>query len=116
MAEETYAFIVGDLVVNTAVFDSPDEALLETFREHHSADQVIPCLAAVTPGCTWDGEHFIPEKPWPSWVFSSEIKGWIPPVEYPKDGNSYLWDESTVSWSFISAPSWVETIVIPDEE
>jgi hypothetical protein len=115
MANQTYAFIVGEAVVNTAVFDSPDEALLDAFREHHSVDQIIPCPDTVSTGCTWDGVHFIPEKPWPSWLFSSEIKGWVAPVEYPTDGNSYCWDESTGSWSLFSIGVKVETIVIPEE-
>lgn len=34
--------------------------------------------------------------PYPSWTWSGEK--WNPPVEYPNDGLSYVWNEETKSW------------------
>lgn len=34
--------------------------------------------------------------PYPSWEWSGEK--WNPPVEYPSDGLSYVWNEETTSW------------------
>jgi hypothetical protein len=100
MAEESYAFINGDTVVNTAIFDNPDESLLNVFKEEHSVEKIIKCPAYVYPGFTLSGEDWIRPKPWPSWVFSNEDKDWVSPVPMPEDG-PYIWDEETVSWKTI---------------
>jgi hypothetical protein len=33
-----------------------------------------------------------------SWVLNLTSFLWEPPIPYPADGNSYIWDEKTVSW------------------
>jgi hypothetical protein len=33
-----------------------------------------------------------------SWIFDEETCSFIPPIDYPTDGNQYSWDENTVSW------------------
>jgi hypothetical protein len=37
-----------------------------------------------------------PDKSFPSWVWSG--REWEAPVDYPDDGNDYVWDEETQSW------------------
>lgn len=51
-------------------------------------------------GYTYDEQRdaFIPPKPYASWVLDEDTCFWISPVAYPTDGNSYLWDEESVSW------------------
>jgi len=49
-----------------------------------------------------DRDAFIPPQPYPSWILSEETCDWNPPVEYPVDGQSYKWDESSVSWVLIT--------------
>jgi hypothetical protein len=55
-------------------------------------------------GFTYDAEKdaFIPPKPYPSWVLNEETCLWSSPVEYPLDGNIYLWDEESVSWKLVT--------------
>jgi hypothetical protein len=50
-------------------------------------------------GFTFDAEHdvFIPPQPFPSWTLNNEWN-WQPPVPYPDDGKTYIWDEATLSW------------------
>lgn len=43
-----------------------------------------------------ESNTIIQNKPFQSWLLH-EGK-WIPPVEYPKDGNIYIWSEETLSW------------------
>lgn len=43
-------------------------------------------------------DAFIPPKPFESWVIDEESFSWKAPVEYPNDGNAYIWNEETVSW------------------
>ena len=48
-----------------------------------------------------DRDAFIPPKPFDSWVINESTCLWEPPVEYPKDGNQYVWDEETTSWELV---------------
>jgi len=36
------------------------------------------------------------KKPYNSWILNGEI--WQPPVPYPDDENTYVWDEETLNW------------------
>ena len=51
-------------------------------------------------GYTYDESRdaFIPPKPFDSWLLNEETCLWESPIEYPNDGNQYVWDESTISW------------------
>lgn len=51
------------------------------------------------------GMYYIPEhnqfsekRPYESWQYSVETRGWNPPVEYPTEPGVYYWDESSLSW------------------
>ena len=46
-------------------------------------------------------DAFIPPKPYPSWTLNEQTCQWDPPVQYPSDGNRYVWDEDTTSWKEI---------------
>lgn len=35
---------------------------------------------------------------WSSWTFNAQTCSYEPPVAKPDDGNSYRWDEATISW------------------
>jgi hypothetical protein len=51
-------------------------------------------------GFTYDYERdaFIPPKPYASWTLNEETCLWDCPVDYPIDGNSYVWDEDVLNW------------------
>jgi hypothetical protein len=51
-------------------------------------------------GFTYDKERdaFIPPKPYQSWVLDENSCTWLPPVQCPKDGKKYAWDESQQNW------------------
>jgi hypothetical protein len=44
---------------------------------------------------------FIPPQPFPSWVLNEETCQWAAPVAHPNDGQTYYWDEATVSWVLV---------------
>lgn len=54
---------------------------------------------------TYDEERdaFIPPKPqeFPSFIINEETCRWMPPISYPQDGNSYIWNEESQSWDQI---------------
>ena len=53
-----------------------------------------------------DLDIFYPPQPYASWTLNAQTASWEPPVEYPKDGNQYVWNEETTSWDLVEpAPS-----------
>lgn len=54
-------------------------------------------------GDTYSDEFdaFIRPQPYPSWTLVESLD-WAPPVEYPKDGKLYIWDDSTLSWDEVT--------------
>lgn len=46
-------------------------------------------------------DAFIPPKILDSWVLNEETCLWEPPIPYPNDGNSYVWDETTINWILV---------------
>lgn len=54
-------------------------------------------------GYTFDKNRnaFIAPKPFESWLFDEENLTWKAPIEYPKNGFVYLWDELLVNWKQI---------------
>ena len=51
-------------------------------------------------GYTYDEarDAFIPPKSFPSWSLNEDTCLWDPPVPYPTDGASYIWDEDNQTW------------------
>ena len=51
-------------------------------------------------GYTYDPsmDAFIPPKPFASWTLEESKCQWKAPVEAPKDGKMYGWDEKTAAW------------------
>ena len=45
-----------------------------------------------------DNDLFFPPKPYDSWIKDIENVIWKAPVEYPTDGEYYVWDEPSKSW------------------
>ena len=54
-------------------------------------------------GFTYDSERdaFIAPKPFNSWILDEETCQWQAPTPIPDDGNTYTWNEETVSWNSI---------------
>lgn len=60
-----------------------------TFRKNYAA-----------AGYAYDAvrDAFIAPKPFASWVLDEATCLWNPPVAYPTDGGTYVWDEALGSW------------------
>jgi hypothetical protein len=54
-------------------------------------------------GFTYDKDRdaFIPPKPFPSWILNENTCLWNPPVQHPRDGKQYRWNEEEQTWDFI---------------
>ena len=55
-------------------------------------------------GYTYDAgrDAFIPPQPFPSWTLDEQTCQWISPIPFPNDEKQYFWDESTLSWTFVT--------------
>ena len=51
-------------------------------------------------GYVYDSRNdvFYPPQPFPSWIISSPNWIWTPPVAYPTDSLTYIWNESVKNW------------------
>ena len=51
-------------------------------------------------GYTYDKakDAFIAPKPYPSWTLVEATCQWKAPVDYPRDGKMYSWNEATTAW------------------
>jgi len=56
-------------------------------------------------GYTWDGAGFAAPQPFPSWKLNANSYLWEAPTPMPIDGKLYSWDESTLAWVEVAAPT-----------
>ena len=51
-------------------------------------------------GFTYDEtrDAFIAPKPFNSWILNEDTCLWEAPISMPNDGNTYSWNEQTLSW------------------
>lgn len=92
-------------VLNVIVADH-DPELLRLLNEAHEGDtEIISCCehGAAFVGGTWNGTHFRPYQPFPSWNWSDVNNQWEAPVGMPTDG-FWNWDEAGLQWVAIPAP------------
>lgn len=50
-------------------------------------------------------DAFIPPQDYPSWTLNEDTCLWEAPTPMPTDGNFYEWDEHSLSWVELVAPS-----------
>lgn len=50
-------------------------------------------------------DAFIKPKPYPSWLLDETTCLWNAPVPMPRNGRPFEWDEATLSWKELIAPS-----------
>ena len=53
-----------------------------------------------------DKDAFYEPQPYASWTLNSTTCYWEPPVTYPSDGKSYVWDES--AYQADNTKGWIE--------
>lgn len=100
-----FAVLDGENIINIIIADSK-----EIVEEITGKVCVEYTTEMVSVGGTYDGVHFIPNKPYPSWILNSN-KQWEAPIPMPTPEyfgeDSKLegieefyctWDEESVSW------------------
>jgi len=99
--------IEGNIVVNGIVCSSntwcseifPNELWIEGFMNNEP--RRYPCIGwTFEPTANIGFGEFIRPKPYDSWILNSSWE-WEAPVPRPNDGNTYIWDENSTTWSLI---------------
>lgn len=103
------AFLIDGLVVDVlhtderlaSIFLSEPQILNVTeWFKNHSEDEIATSLvgAQYVDGDFILAENRVGEPPFPSWAWSEDLKYWVPPLPYPNDGKTYVWDEDSFNW------------------
>ena len=52
-------------------------------------------------------DAFIPPKPFDSWILDEQTCNWLPPVPYPENPITHVWNEAELDWELkdFSEPS-----------
>jgi hypothetical protein len=55
-------------------------------------------------GFTYDAERdaFIERKVFSKWVLDEETCRWVPPMPYPTDGFTYVWNDNKGEWELVN--------------
>jgi len=112
--------VVTQVIVAEADFfdsfvdDSPGE-WIQTSYNTHGGQHYDPETGEVddgTPlrknyagvGFTYDADRdaFYAPQPFASWTLNEKTCLWEAPVEYPDDGNDYIWNENITNWTEIT--------------
>jgi hypothetical protein len=91
---------VGQDFLATILPDVPKDRWVQTsynnnFRVRYAGIgfQFVPSTAAAPNG------GFAPPQPASDFVFDDSICDWVPPIPYPADGKTYIWNFETHSWA-----------------
>lgn len=98
--EEVYADYRGQTCKRTSYNTFGNEHILDgtPFRGNYAGKSYI---------YDEDNDVFYPQKPYPSWSLS-ENWVWEAPIEYPDDGEQYIWNENayqgddTQGWELVN--------------
>ena len=105
----TQVIVIDREVLETGHWGDPNNWIQTSYNthagQHPEGRPLRKNFAGI--GYTYDKDRdaFIPPKPYPSWLLNEETCTWDSPVPMPTDGKKYQWDEETLSWVELPAPS-----------
>lgn len=103
-----YKLTNGPELINDETWPPPgvryiqtDQDILQTERVYWKPEKTLTLYvwfknAGVKKEVTYNFDTPRPVSPYPSWIWNGS--SWQPPIPYPTDGNTYMWDESTQQW------------------
>lgn len=95
-----FAIIQNNKVINLVEAEELNgRDILSTLID--SFDEIVLVAEETKPafiGASYENDKFMPIKPYPSWIFNSEIWAYEAPVAYPDRTKPYNWNEETQSW------------------
>lgn len=100
--------VIEQDVIDTGLFGEPSLFIQTSYNTHggqHPEGRPLRKNYAGI-GYTYDAERdaFIPPQPFQSWNLNETTCLWEAPIEYPNDGNPYIWNENSLGWDLIQQP------------
>jgi hypothetical protein len=99
----TEVIVIEQDMIDTGLWGPPEEWIQTSYNTHGGVH-----IQGGTPlrknyagvGYSYDEalDAFIPPKPFDSWILDESTCYWKAPIEYPSDGDRYLWDEENQQW------------------
>jgi hypothetical protein len=107
--EVTYGFVdENNIIINHGIFIKDDLETVERVKAEYGATAAYEVKdlskEILTIGVNyWNGSRFVhPCNPdLDGFIFDEEENTWVPPYDYPEDGNMYAWDTITKSWKTV---------------
>jgi len=105
----TEVFVIDQDVIDTGAFGDPSlwvQTSYNTYGGQHPEGRPLRKNYAGI-GYTYDAERdaFISPQPFASWVLNEDTCLWDAPTAKPDDGKLYIWDEATLAWVEVEAPT-----------
>lgn len=99
----TQVIVIEQDMIDTGLWGPPSEWIQTSYNTHggvHSQGGTPLRKNFAGVGYTYDEvlDAFIPPKLFNSWVLDETTCFWKAPIEYPQDGQSYIWDEANLQW------------------
>ena len=103
----TEVIVIEQDMIDTGLWGPPSEWIQTSYNTHggvHSQGGTPLRKNFAGVGYTYDEvlNAFIPPKLFNSWVLDETTCFWKAPIEYPQDGQSYIWDEANLQWTLSS--------------
>lgn len=99
----TQVLVIEQDVIDTGAFGDPALWVQTSYNtiggQHPEGRPLRKNYAGI--GYTYDvgRDAFIPPQPFASWTLNEDTCLWDAPTPYPDDGDVYLWDEDTQTWT-----------------
>jgi hypothetical protein len=99
----TEVIVIEQDMIDTGLWGPPEEWIQTSYNTRagvHTQGGVPLRKNYAGIGFTYDPEldAFIPPKIFDSWALDETTGMWKAPIEYPQDGNVYLWNEEEQQW------------------
>jgi hypothetical protein len=99
----TEVIVIEQDMIDTGLWGSPQEWIQTSYNTHagvHTQGGTPLRKNYAGVGYSYDNEldAFIPPKPFDSWVLDEDACQWKAPIDYPDDGNAYVWNEQDQQW------------------
>jgi hypothetical protein len=108
-----YAFLDQNNIVTEVIVGRNEDEVIEgvsNWEEFYSQERGQVCkrtsyngnirknFAGIGYSYSEDLDAFIAPKPFDSWILNTDNCRWECSIDYPKDGNFYIWNEENIEW------------------
>lgn len=99
----TEVIVIEQDMIDTGLWGPPQEWIQTSYNTRggtHTTGKTPLRKNFAGTGYTYDKDldAFIPPKLFDSWILDETTCQWKAPIEFPQDGNVYVWNEENQQW------------------